>query len=139
MCSENAPVKICLRCASELSCSRDSRDGVIDFFDCPECHSRYAQAPGQCLHDRWLMPLTLPLYMVMFDQKPVEKAEFVAQAMMERGPGFAEVVLEHVNEELARPKQKVREIHDLVCKDEALLRKFLKQFSQELTILLQTA
>jgi hypothetical protein len=126
-------MKNCLRCKSELKEESPSHSSSITFYNCPSCHSGYAIEPGQQLHDRWLMPLTLPLYAAINDPDPVPKAHVVARSFIKRETrDDLDLIKKHIIEELANPTQKVSEIHDFGHKNEDKLREFLQAFIDEL-------
>ena len=55
----------CLRCEDTRLLPLDSPKSV-QCFECPGCHRQYAHADGRTLTDRWLSPISLPLYRVQF-------------------------------------------------------------------------
>ncbi len=78
------------------------------------------------------MPITLPLYSVIFEKNPATKAKSVAISFYESKDFDLEILKEHIGSELNQPTQNVSEIHDYVYPNEDELRKFLKCFVFEL-------
>ena len=123
----------CYRCGSQLI-ELGSKNDEIAFFECVSCESQYTKKPGGNIHDRWMMPITLPLYSVIFSSDPAQEVERVVQQFQERESEFKKVLVEHINEELENPKQKISEIHEYKFANESQLREFLTLFIQKLTI-----
>ena len=74
----------CLRCDGQTLVSVESpKDKGITFFECPKCKRHYTLAEGRTLTDRWLSPITLPLYSTIFSSNPPEDAERVALQFLE--------------------------------------------------------
>lgn len=122
----------CLRCHSKLKRDTPFYSFRIKFYTCSACGSRYRLKRGQRLHDRWLMPLTLPLYSVIFEKDPVASAKSVAYSFYERKDFDLDLLKKHINCELHEPTQNISEIHDYVYPNEDELREFLKCFIVEL-------
>jgi transposase-like protein len=126
----------CLRCPNtELQRLPESSAEML-FFACPVCHRQYAKGTGESLHDRWLSPLSIPLYSVIFEQEPVQCAPRVAGSLLRRADAntFIEVLITSIEEELQHPTQQVSEIHDAVYANEQQLRKFLAALVHELRL-----
>lgn len=90
-----------------------------------DCGAGYAKKPGQDLHDRWLMPLSVVLYAVIFEREPYLKAKSVAKYLLDQKNTDLLKLKEHILEEIKTPKQKVSQIHDFAYPDEVELRKYL--------------
>ena len=119
---------MCLRCPGvELVPGRGSSP-EIDFFDCPACHRNYARKPGQSLTYRWLHPVSLPLYSVLFDSNPLSRASHIADLFIQQQsrPRLRQMIAE-IEEELTRPTQQVREILDNP-QTEGQCREYLREF-----------
>ena len=71
------------------------------------------------------MPITLPLYNVIFEKEPLDGVENIVRKMALRENKFVDALIEHISDELVNPKQRVADIHDFSCPDEVKLRKFL--------------
>jgi len=78
------------------------------------------------------MPLSLVLYGVIFDKKPVNKAEHIAEEFSLRDDIDLPALIKDIKRELQNPTQKVSEILDLSYPNEIALRTFLKIFCEEL-------
>ncbi len=112
----------CIRCASLLE-PVDSH-----FFRCCSCERQYAVASDNTLVDRWLSPLTIPLYSIIFSNNPQDDASRVAEQLNEKTPEERSSIVAEIRDELANPKQKVHLIHDLADKTvtEQDVREFLR-------------
>src|SRR5689334_6436970 len=55
----------CLRCEGVKLRVLDCYPGLRN-YECPICFRRYSKRDGGALVDRWLMPITLPLYAFVF-------------------------------------------------------------------------
>ena len=122
----------CLRCGKIL---KPAKPKLVDinFYSCPNCSCNYARKPGQSLHDRWLMPITGPLYGVIFEEEHALKAKELAVEYYHEEDVFnMEIIIQHIKEELKNPTQKVSEIHEFINPDENKIREFLSLFVEEL-------
>ena len=89
----------CYRCDSPLINVTPGDVDNIMFFECPSCKCQYAKSPDSELHDRWLMPITLPLYSVIFENNPVSQAITQAKAFVEREDLDLEILKRHIHDE----------------------------------------
>ena len=124
--------QFCLRCPNvELSILPESVRGVA-FLECPVCGRHYTNRKGRSVADRWLSPISLATYPVLFEKEPVESAERVAAQFRKQ---YSErqicIMIEDIEDELSHPKQMVNEILDTKS-DERQLREFLKHLALEL-------
>jgi hypothetical protein len=117
----------CPRCGRVLT--RTESYSSIRFFECVPCRRAYARQSGQGLHERWLGPLSLVLYGVIFEKRPQDAATRIA-ALYVDDPRRDELVAE-IRLELRQPSQSVREILDLRA-SETDLREFLALVADEL-------
>ena len=103
----------CLRCSGvELTRLPESSE-EITFFECPSCHRHYARSPGHSLTYRWLHPVSLALYCILFNREPLSATPFVAKELMRgRSRDASLKMIEEIELELQRPTQNVREILD---------------------------
>lgn len=115
----------CFRCAGKLQDNTPPEVTGIKFFACTDCGAGYAKKPGQELHDRWLMPLSVVLYPVIFDREPHLKAKAVAKSLIEQQNTDLLKLKEHILQEIKTPKQMISQIHDFAYPDEEELRKYL--------------
>lgn len=122
----NEKMTECYRCNSKLKDVTPKDIENIHFFEYLECHSRYAQKPGQQLHDRWLMPLTLILYEVIFSENPPDHAKELLNEKGRFDVKKKDILISHIRGELDTPNQKISEIFDFVCNDETKLREYLR-------------
>jgi hypothetical protein len=116
---------LCLRCVNvRLQRSADSGKDIT-FFECPSCHRRYAKAKSGSLTFRWLNPITLPLYSVLFSKDAMADAPRVADSMLrQNSPDELAVMIKEIELELEHPTQQLREILDNPQSEEAC-RQFL--------------
>jgi hypothetical protein len=119
----------CFRCPGTLRPT--DRAESIRFLECPECGRRYAQRDGGPLTERWLSPISLALYGVMFDEHPQDPENVRLQA---RGMGHLDVdaLVREIRLELAEPAQPVRDILGGMRATEADLREYLRLLADEL-------
>lgn len=112
----------CLRCKTVLLVEVEHHPG-IRFFDCPNCGRRYALKPHKQLTFRWLHPITLALYGVIFDRAPVERAGSIAQSFVEqKSPEQLDRIVKEIRLELNDPTQQVRDTLSCVASEEELRR-----------------
>lgn len=115
----------CLRCQTPLENVTPTSTEQVRFFSCPHCHCQYTQNEQGRLFDRWLMPLTVPLYMILFEKEPLTCIERVASFVMEKPSEYRKVLLEHIDAELSLPTQRLSDIHKFSYANEQQLREFL--------------
>ncbi|WP_093329507.1 hypothetical protein [Thalassotalea agarivorans] len=97
----------------------------VRFWSCKSCSSRYTENGEGRLHDRWLMPITLALYGVIYEKEPRKNLEKVTADMRRKGAKFVELLIDHISNELTNPKQRMSDIHQFIHADEQQLRQFL--------------
>jgi hypothetical protein len=115
----------CLRCKTPELIALDSPDG-ISFFECPECHRNFARKRGGELCFRWMHPISLVLYPVIFEPDPGQHCERVAEMFAEQESGERiKLIVQEIKLELDDPTQQVRDI--LECRaSEGDLREYLR-------------
>jgi len=121
--------EVCLRCPGvELVPSGPFRP-EIEFFDCPACQRRYALKPGRSLTFRWLHPISLLLYGILFDVNLVGRARALLQAaeQLPNQPNATRRMIDEIELELTQPTQQVRDILDNPQTEEQC-RQFLREF-----------
>jgi hypothetical protein len=118
----------CLRCANvRLQRSAPDRKDIT-FFECPSCHRDYAKRKSGTLTFRWLHPISLPLYCVLFSPNPAADAARVAELMLhQQSTDALAVMINEIELELEHPTQQVREILDNPQSEQAC-RQFLADF-----------
>jgi hypothetical protein len=107
---------VCFRCrVIELEPSNRGSDLEI-FFKCPACEASYRFENDGPLVDRWLMPVTLPLYEVLSYDKPESRAEQTALGLStllaNRSPIARQRFVDDIEAELAAPRQPLRRVLD---------------------------
>jgi hypothetical protein len=95
------------------------------FFECPSCHRQYAKAKSGALTYRWLHPVSLPLYCVIFEKSPVDHSRRVADLLLrQNSQDLLAAIISEIELELEEPTQQVREILGNVANEEKC-RQFL--------------
>ena len=122
----------CYRCNSNLINVTTSDADDVEFFECTSCKSSYSKRTDGNLHDRWLMPITLPLYSVIFDKNPETRAREQAHEFLNTDNIDIEILKTHIREELESPKQNISEILNFKYPNEDKLRKYLRCFVTEI-------
>jgi hypothetical protein len=118
----------CLRCAGVILDRAPESPTGIDFFECPACHRRYAKKPGGVLTYRWLHPVTLALYGVIFEEDPVRLAVPQAEHFLKhRLPHELLQIVEEIELELNQPTQNVRDALENRATEERY-REYLRAF-----------
>lgn len=118
-------------------------DNGNNFFACPECNRRFHLKEDGALTERWLGPISMVLYPVIFTLSPQSRATDIAenlyQSMIPNGKSLfrrftSEQIQYLVNElenELTQPTQKVKDI--LGCAgSESDLREYLSLVVEQL-------
>ncbi len=95
----NSDAKKCPRCGGPLVLSPDTTE-TITFYDCPSCPWHFAQIPGQGLHDRWGLPLSVALCSQIFEKHSDQTAEQNAKALLSQRPDLIEAILSEIDREL---------------------------------------
>jgi len=116
----------CFRCNGDLKDTTPNDIADIKFLSCKNCPCQYTENSKGRVHDRWLMPITLPLYGVIFEEDPLSCVDNAVNEMASRKREFIDVLIEHISEELVNPKQKIIDLHDFKHPNEERLRAFLK-------------
>jgi hypothetical protein len=95
------------------------------FFECPSCHRQYAKTKSGALTYRWLHPVSLPLYCVIFEKSPVYHSRRVADLLLrQNSQNLLAAIISEIELELEEPTQQVREILGNVATEEKC-RQFL--------------
>jgi hypothetical protein len=118
-------------------------DNGNNFFTCPDCNRRFHLKEDGTLTERWLGPISMVLYPVIFTSSPQSRASDIAdslyQSMIPNGKSLfrsftleqIEYLVNEVETELAHPTQKVKDILD--CKgSESDLREYLSLVVEQL-------
>ena len=118
----------CLRCPGvELRRLPESTKDIM-FFECRSCQRQYAQRLGRSLTYRWGHPVTLPLYIVLFDSEPWSRAQATADHFLKAcSRDELARMIEEIDLELHHPTQNVRDILDNRASEEKC-REFLHAF-----------
>ena len=123
---------LCLRCKTVTLVELEPLDPRITFFECPDCRRHYALQPGKQLTFRWLHPISLALYGVIFDLAPTERVADVVASFVEQRPAEElEVFVREIKLELDEPTQQVRDILDCRASEQEL-RDYLRLFCDRL-------
>jgi hypothetical protein len=118
----------CFRCVSvELRRLPESSTGV-EFLECPSCRRHYARRSSGPLTYRWLHPITLALYGVIFDEDPVPQAVPQAEAFLRgRPPDELRRIVGEIELELNEPTHEVRNALENHASEEKC-REYLRAF-----------
>jgi hypothetical protein len=122
----------CLRCKSVSLNDLPSPEG-IQFFECPKCHRQFAMQPGRAMTFRWLHPISLALYPVIFDTDPAARAATVAEELSKSQTSeWLSSLINEIDLELADPTQDLSVMLDCRASD-ARLRDFLRGVAERLS------
>ena len=116
---------MCPRCpATALGLLPESTQQVA-FFECPSCFRHYVSKRDRALTFRWLHPISLALYGVIFESRPLEHAQRIAESIV-RNQSCEQIatLVGEIELELDHPTQQVRDILENVA-SEAECREFL--------------
>ncbi len=131
--SASGPGLTCPRCRTVGLETLDASPGIT-FYRCPGCSRQYARTPGAGLVDRWLSPVSLALYGVIFESDAIPHAPRIAQDLTrERDPASLAALAREIQLELDEPTQQVRDILPMAApKTEEHLRAFLQAVVDQL-------
>ena len=95
----------CLRCDDAVLQLLPESSSEIEFYECPQCGRNFAKGPGESLHDRWLSPISVVLYLVTFNKDPRERTGEIADLFIEQKSRdeLSTIVLE-IDRELRRSR-----------------------------------
>lgn len=123
---------LCLRCKTTALIPLASPD-EISFYECPQCRRQFARKPGHALHFRWMQPISVALYPVIFEQNPEQGCEQVADTLAEqKSTEWIRLLIQEIRLELADPTQQVRDILDCRATEEDL-RAYLRCLAEQLS------
>lgn len=112
--TEPAPqaAPFCLRCPGVSLCLLGGSQS-IEFFECPSCHRQYARKESGSLTYRWLHPISLVLYGVLFSENPAAAVPWIADRLADSfSSAKLEAMIDEIERELTQPTQQVRDILD---------------------------
>ena len=129
-----SPGEKCLRCNDQSLRLLSDSTAEITFYECPQCGRHYTKKPGEELHDRWLSPISVVLYLVIFHRDPREHIDPIANLLIkERDRNELSTIVHEIDQELKEPTQRVSQILDLVhAPSEEIVREFLHGVSVRL-------
>lgn len=118
----------CFRCKSKLEISEEYDE--IVFYLCKPCNRYYAKSEDGSLVDRWLSPLSLALYGIIFEKEWISDETLQRQChhLLKMDSNRIELILNDIDEELRSPKQLVSKMLDLHCTEEQA-RDYLKRLA----------
>ena len=119
----------CLRCVDTPLDILQESNYRIAFYECPSCNRQFAQKlPGELTY-RWLHPVSLALYPILFDADPLPRAEELANEFVSQHSNSPclKAMLAEIALELEQPTQQVRVILDNP-QTETICRQFLARF-----------
>ena len=119
----------CLRC--DVPLSPTGQADSLRFHQCPRCGRAFTEQADGTLVERWLGPLSVALYGVIFDPRPQapERVRAVADGL---GHLDGDHIAAEIRLELAHPTQPVGEIVGPMRAGEDDLREFLRLLADEL-------
>lgn len=119
--------KKCLRCENvDLKLLPESNE-EITFYECPKCLCHYAQKPNHGICDRWGSPISAVLYCIIFERRPQDAYQRVAQYFLDLKTYNIPLMIKEIDRELQKPTQNLRDIHNLVfMPNEEDVRDFLR-------------
>lgn len=119
------PRPTCVRCTgTSLTANDPAGSSDLTFWSCPSCHRAFA-LQGDVLTERWLGPLSVALYCVIFVLHPQSAAAATVRSLDHLGPRRLELMADEIELELAHPSQPVSQILPGMQATEADLREFL--------------
>ncbi len=122
----------CYRCTGVELRRLPESSTEVEFFECPVCQRHYARKPGGSLTYRWLHPVTLALYGVIFDEDPLSRAVSEADAFSAtRSAADLRQIVEEIELELDEPTHNVREPLDNRATEEKC-REYLRAFADRI-------
>ena len=124
--------EICFRCNTSLIITDQSK--AITFDKCDKCKRAYAKSVGKSLTDRWLSPISIAMYYIIFatQKVPDKMIKETANEFLERfGTKKINILLEDIDEEINNPKQKLVDMLDLKGTEE-IARDYLRRLSIEI-------
>ena len=111
--------------------SPTGQSGPLRFHECPQCGRAFTERPDGPLVERWLGPLSVALYGVIFDPRPQDPQRVRAVAGQLGHLDTARIAAE-IRLELAHPTQPVADIVGPMRAGEDDLREFLRLLADEL-------
>lgn len=130
--AKSAPAVLCLRCSTTDLRRLSESTQEVEFFECPSCLRHYASKSGGALTYRWLHPISLALYGVIFESRPLEHAQRIVESLVrDRPPEEIVVFVEEIELELEHPTQQVRSIIGNVA-SETECREFLTAVARKM-------
>ena len=123
--------ELCFRCSGNLAVTEEHED--ITFYECKDCKRRYAKSLGKSLTDRWMNPISIALYAIIFDTEKVshERIENMMKSYDNKTLEQKKQLIEEIEEEIRNPKQKLVDMLDLKGTEE-IARDYLYRFAIEL-------
>ena len=121
----------CLRCKSVVLLGLPSPEKIA-FFECPKCGRPFAKRPGQSMTFRWLHPISVALYSVIFEADPAPHARAVAESLSkDQTTDWLSLLIDEIELELRDPTQDLSAMVDC-CASDARLREFLRSVAERL-------
>jgi hypothetical protein len=117
----------CLRCDRVPLTITDCYPGIRN-YECSLCFRRFSQKDAHGLCDRWLSPITLPLYAFLFDGHLIGSVNNIAkQFRQNEDPAYLKLMCQEIKYELDHPAQQLTDMYES-RHSESELRDFLRQF-----------
>lgn len=121
----------CFRCNERLVLTEEHEE--ITFYYCEPCKRAYAKKLGKSLTDRWLSPISIVLYGLIFEtgKIPDEVIERILKRIEHLTTEQLKLIADDIEDELQTPKQRLVDMLDLHGTEEDT-RDFLQRFVQRL-------
>ena len=121
----------CLHCDDAVLRLLPESSRTVKFYMCPKCGRNYAKGRGESLHDRWLSPISLVLYLITSNKDPRERIDQIAGLFIEqRNRDELSTLVREIDRELREPTQRVTEILPFThFPSEKIVREFLRGVS----------
>jgi hypothetical protein len=116
----------CLICKTIELDSLPASTEDITFYECRQCSRHYSKSAGRALSYRWLHPISLLLYGVIFEPRPQSAARHIAENFRNgKKEEDLKFIIQEVKMELEHPTRNVRDILSM-NQSEKDLREFLQ-------------
>ncbi len=127
------PKEVCFRCNNDLVITDEHN--TITFYKCDICKRGYAKSAGKSLTDRWLSPISIVIYDIIYVKQKVSDKIVEGNAMrfLKRlDKEKMEALIEDIDDEINNPKQKLVDMLDLKGTTEEIARDYLRRLSIEI-------
>jgi len=129
---EKKEAEVCFRCGGRLSLLERRDD--LEFLKCVTCERQYSRREGRAITDRWLSPISLALYGIIFQDSPISEKRLkqLAGSLDHLSSDEIGVLIAEIDSELQNPRQSLVDMMDLSCSEE-FARDYLRRLLHELS------